>query len=74
MIGKLLLSLLYWPVAYVTMIQTQAELTVQATGYVHAHADCVAYWCSWEATSIATRTVERGRVSCNVLLDCEVLR
>ena len=72
MIGRALYLLIFWPMAYVTQLQTQAELTVQATGYRDAHAVCRAYWCSWEATSKTTGLLEHGRVACNVMLDCEV--
>lgn len=58
--------------AYMTQMETQAELTVQAAGYEQMTATCRPWGtCGWVARSKTNGAWEQGLVSCGILtLDC----
>lgn len=61
--------------AYLTAIETQAELTVQAAGYDQVTAHCRLAECSWVGRSKLTGGWETGTAWCDPFtLDCEVRR
>lgn len=63
-------------VVYMTQMETQAELTVQAAGYEQMTATCLPWGnCDWVARSKTTGAWEQGLISCGLFtLDCTVAR